>query len=224
MELETYRDILCRQVDLLQAYFDSLAEGAGSPHLKMSWLFAKLRSFFTLGPGDAASNGISASVESIDEVPEEQGPMLEAVAQSPSAPTTPSAQHSHKVMELRPPGASHHSPLPSRFNPSKGHRRTGSDPFAFRPTQLAVARGFSRGHTSHFSSGSAGTPADFSTVDFKGEAITFKATTAGIVSSLSYCIEVMNKREEYWQKKFEKVLPLLLICIEEITLYIIGTR
>ena len=25
-ELETYRDILCRQVDLLQAYFDSLAE------------------------------------------------------------------------------------------------------------------------------------------------------------------------------------------------------
>ena len=27
MELETYRDILCRQVDLLQAYFDSLAEG-----------------------------------------------------------------------------------------------------------------------------------------------------------------------------------------------------
>ena len=28
MELETFRDILCRQVDLLQAYFDSLAEGA----------------------------------------------------------------------------------------------------------------------------------------------------------------------------------------------------
>lgn len=27
MELETYRDILCRQVDLLQAYFDSLSEG-----------------------------------------------------------------------------------------------------------------------------------------------------------------------------------------------------
>lgn len=25
-ELETYRDILCRQVDLLQAYFESLAE------------------------------------------------------------------------------------------------------------------------------------------------------------------------------------------------------
>ena len=45
-----------------------------------------------------------------------------------------------------------------------------------------------------------------SNVDFKGEAITFKATTAGVISTLSYCLEVMNKREEYWQKKFEKVL------------------
>ena len=25
-EMETYRDILCRQVDVLQAYFDTLAE------------------------------------------------------------------------------------------------------------------------------------------------------------------------------------------------------
>lgn len=130
---------------------------------------------------------------------------MSAVAQSPSAPTTPSATHSHnRVLEPRPPGSSHHSPLPSRFNPvAKGHRRTGSDPFAF---QLAVSRGYTRGHAPNFSVGATGgTPSDFSTVDFKGEAITFKATTAGILSSLSYCIEVMNKREDYWQKKFEKV-------------------
>lgn len=153
----------------------------------------------------ASTNGISTSVESIDEVPEEQG--MSAVAQSPSAPSTPSAVHAHRVLEPRPPGTAHHSPLPSRFNPhAKGHRRTGSDPFAFRQTQLAVARGYTRGHTPHFSSGaSGGAPGDFSTVDFKGEAITFKATTAGILSSLSYCIEVMNKREDHWQKKFEKV-------------------
>ncbi len=103
-------------------------------------------------------------------------------------------------------GASHHSPLPSRFTP-KGHRRTGSDPFAFRPAQLAVARGFSRGHGPHF----GGAPLDLANVDFKGEAITFKATTAGVISSLSYCLELMNKREEYWQKKFEKVFLLYLV-------------
>lgn len=162
---------------------------------------------------ESAPNGISASVESIDEVPEEQGvsqsPMeygVSPVTQSPSAPTTPLAQP-HRMLEPRPPGSSHHSPLPSRFNlAAKGHRRTGSDPFAFRPAQLAVARSYTRGHASHFSAlASGGPPIDFSTVDFKGEAITFKATTAGAISSLSYCIEVMNKREEYWQKKFEKV-------------------
>lgn len=150
------------------------------------------------GAADSTPNGISTSVESIDEGPEVGLP----VTHSPSAPTTPSAQHSNKILELRPPGSNsaHHSPLPSRFNP-KGHRRTGSDPFAFRPAQLAVARGFTRGHTPHF-----GGPTDLSNIDFKGESITFKATTAGIISSLSHCIEVMNKREEYWQKKFEKVL------------------
>lgn len=154
---------------------------------------------------EGASNGISTSVESIDESPEEQGSSDPSTAQS-SAPSTPSTQHSYRGLEARPVGPAHHSPLPSRFTP-KGHRRTGSDPFAFRPAQLSVARGFSRGHAPHFTAGGGGgPPPDLSNVDFKGEAITFKATTAGVISTLSYCLEVMNKREEYWQKKFEKVL------------------
>uniref|UniRef100_A0AAR2LKD4 Ceramide transfer protein n=1 Tax=Pygocentrus nattereri TaxID=42514 RepID=A0AAR2LKD4_PYGNA len=41
-------------------------------------------------------------------------------------------------------------------------------------------------------------------IDFKGEAITFKATTAGILSTLSHCIEIMVKREESWQKRLDK--------------------
>lgn len=41
-------------------------------------------------------------------------------------------------------------------------------------------------------------------VDFKGEAITFKATTAGILATLSHCIELMNQREESWKRKLEK--------------------
>lgn len=166
------------------------------------WEAGKLHYNFLIGStsagtgAESASNGISTSVESIDETPEEQHG-ISAIGHSPSAPATPSAPHSHRVLE---PNASHHSPLPSRFNPKAGHRRTGSDPFAFRP----AARGYTRGHTPHISA-AGGIPTDFSTVDFKGEAITFKATTAGIVSSLSYCIDVMNKREDYWQKKFEKV-------------------
>lgn len=42
-------------------------------------------------------------------------------------------------------------------------------------------------------------------IDFKGEAITFKATTAGILSTLSHCIDLMVKREDSWQKRLDKV-------------------
>jgi collagen type IV alpha-3-binding protein len=42
-------------------------------------------------------------------------------------------------------------------------------------------------------------------VDFKGEAFTFKATTAGIIATLSHCIELMSQREEAWKKRLERV-------------------
>ncbi len=41
-------------------------------------------------------------------------------------------------------------------------------------------------------------------MDFKGEAITFKATTAGILATLNHCIELMNQREESWRRKVER--------------------
>lgn len=153
-------------------------------------------------------NGISNSAESLDDLPEENG-----TADSPS-PTF------SRASEPRSPGAMHHSPLPLRLTP-KGHRRTGSDPFAFR--QQPHVRGQSnyylqRSHV-HFqmggcssaaSSASSGVgsmtgPIDASNIDFRGEAITFKATTAGIIMALAHCMDLMSKREELWQKRFEKV-------------------
>merc|ERR1719192_711943 len=41
-------------------------------------------------------------------------------------------------------------------------------------------------------------------VDFKGEAITFKATTAGLLATLQYCTELMGQREEQLKKRLEK--------------------
>ena len=40
--------------------------------------------------------------------------------------------------------------------------------------------------------------------DFKGEAITFKATTAGILATLTHCIDMMQQREENWKRRLEK--------------------
>uniref|UniRef100_A0AAZ3SI55 Ceramide transfer protein n=1 Tax=Oncorhynchus tshawytscha TaxID=74940 RepID=A0AAZ3SI55_ONCTS len=52
----------------------------------------------------------------------------------------------------------------------------------------------------------AANPKGMNGIDFKGEAITFKATTAGILSTLSHCIELMVKREDSWQKRLDKEL------------------
>lgn len=47
-------------------------------------------------------------------------------------------------------------------------------------------------------------PKEINGIDFKGEAITFKATTAGILATLSHCIDLMVKREDSWQKRLDK--------------------
>lgn len=52
------------------------------------------------------------------------------------------------------------------------------------------------------------TPKGINGIDFKGEAITFKATTAGILATLSHCIDLMVKREDSWQRRLEKVCSI----------------
>jgi hypothetical protein len=36
-------------------------------------------------------------------------------------------------------------------------------------------------------------------------ALTFKATTDGVIHNLAFSIELMQKREDIWRKKYEKV-------------------
>lgn len=41
-------------------------------------------------------------------------------------------------------------------------------------------------------------------IDFKGEAITFKATTSAVLTTLQHCLDLFTQREELWKKKIEK--------------------
>lgn len=41
-------------------------------------------------------------------------------------------------------------------------------------------------------------------VDFKGEAITFKATSEGVLATLQHCVELMGQREDAWRRRWEK--------------------
>ncbi|CAG07874.1 unnamed protein product, partial [Tetraodon nigroviridis] len=118
-EMETFRDILCRQVDTLQKYFDSCADAVSRDEFQR------------------------------DTVEEDEDEFL-----------TTRAEGEHN------------------------HNNNGSKEKLFPPAS----------------------PKGMNGIDFKGEAITFKATTAGILSTLSHCIELMVKREDSWQKRLDKEL------------------
>ncbi|XP_006626775.1 ceramide transfer protein isoform X2 [Lepisosteus oculatus] len=117
-EMETFRDILCRQVDTLQKYFDACADAVSKDELQR------------------------------DKVVEDD---------EDDFPTT------------RPDG---------EFL----HNNNGSKEKLFPCVN----------------------PKGINGIDFKGEAITFKATTAGILATLSHCIDLMVKREDSWQKRLDK--------------------
>uniref|UniRef100_A0A8C7QV77 Ceramide transfer protein n=1 Tax=Oncorhynchus mykiss TaxID=8022 RepID=A0A8C7QV77_ONCMY len=129
-EMETFRDILCRQVDTLQKYFDGCADGVSKDEFQR------------------------------DKVVEEDEDDF---------------------------------PTSTRPNGDCLHNNNGSKEKLFLPAS----------------------PKGMNGIDFKGEAITFKATTAGILSTLSHCIELMVKREDSWQKRLDKEGPNSLINEEE---------
>jgi len=41
-------------------------------------------------------------------------------------------------------------------------------------------------------------------MDFKGESITFKATTSGVITTLQHCLEIISQRDEIWKRKLNK--------------------
>jgi len=45
---------------------------------------------------------------------------------------------------------------------------------------------------------------DLDPIDFRGEAITFKATTMGVLSTLQHCLDLMSSESENWKKKLDK--------------------
>ncbi|XP_043085834.1 ceramide transfer protein isoform X1 [Puntigrus tetrazona] len=117
-EMETFRDILCRQVDTLQKYFDGCADAVTKDELQR------------------------------DKIVEDD---------EDGFPTT-------------------------RSDGEFLHNNNGSKEKLFQCLSHKGING----------------------IDFKGEAITFKATTAGILATLSHCIDLMVKREDSWQKRLDK--------------------
>lgn len=41
-------------------------------------------------------------------------------------------------------------------------------------------------------------------IDFRGEALTFKATTQAVLTTMRHCLDLFTQREDMWRKKLEK--------------------
>lgn len=139
MELETFRDIVCQQIDTLQSYFDACAGAGGNQKQSPD--------------GHDIYDGNDALDHDADDEMDELS-------------TTPKPTTFNQVV------ASH------------DHKRTASGSFESGAAVLSIAN--AKG------------------VDFRGESITFKATTAGILATLQHCIDIMNKREDHWQRRLDK--------------------
>ncbi|XP_052132271.1 ceramide transfer protein isoform X2 [Frankliniella occidentalis] len=50
----------------------------------------------------------------------------------------------------------------------------------------------------------SGTVIQSRAVDFKGEAMTFKATTTGVLTTLEHCLEMVRQSEDLWKRRLEK--------------------
>jgi collagen type IV alpha-3-binding protein len=125
LEMETFRDILCRQVDTLQSYFDACASAVANHSIH---------------------DMVSDDLDDIDDLDLTNG---HNVKHSGTFPVQEDSQREKDIVNIL------------------------------------------QQHGAH-------------AIDFKGEAFTFKATTAGILATLSHCIELMSQREDAWRKRLER--------------------
>ncbi|XP_068208689.1 ceramide transfer protein-like [Palaemon carinicauda] len=133
-EIDTYRDILIRQMEALQTYFDACAESA--KEIKNT---------------EATCNGHGLDIEG--------GVEAELAVEC-----------NHNL----------------KGSPIVGGRRLSPSPL---PPQ--ISRETLEKHGAY-------------AIDFRGEALTFKATTAGILTTLGHCVDVMNQREESFKRRLER--------------------
>ncbi|XP_056276136.1 ceramide transfer protein-like isoform X2 [Pseudoliparis swirei] len=159
-EMETFRDILCRQVDTLQKYFDSCADVVSKDEFQRDRVEEDEEDFPTTARPEGEPNHNNGSKEKCE----------------------------------------------FAFGSSLLFENIENDSFALTRKANQVALGYLSFLSSSAPVFSPASPKGMNGIDFKGEAITFKATTAGILSTLSHCIELMVKREDSWQKRVDKEL------------------
>ncbi|CAK9303561.1 unnamed protein product [Gordionus sp. m RMFG-2023] len=225
-EMETFRDILNHQIDNLQHYFDSCLRLNHPPcgngcnnRLRPNVIGESVCTHYENGfkPDDDSDTFNSFSANNIGNATKSQSSQpLATHRRTPSLPVT------SILSKIDLFGAG--SLIREKFNRSlfgecdKPHSERVED----EPTvDTRLIEHFENNGTA--SNGEEGLSANDITLttaedrplkrkngywpqslDFKGEAFTFKATTSGLIATLSHCIDILYQREEHWKKKLEK--------------------
>ncbi|KAJ4434432.1 hypothetical protein ANN_22994 [Periplaneta americana] len=189
-EMETFRDILCRQIETLQGYFDACAEASTS--LKHGTGLQDEHSGTTSNAGELKDKEMHIVLVGrpkgkrhlrrprcrwednikMDLMEEYDGMDWINVAQ------VRDRWLAYVRVNNEPPGSQKAIIMPPCCeNASCVNCMVGSDTAAQ--------------HGAH-------------AIDFKGEAMTFKATTAGVLATLQHCLELLGQREETWRRRLER--------------------
>ncbi|RDD40692.1 Collagen type IV alpha-3-binding protein [Trichoplax sp. H2] len=187
LEMETYREILCRQVDTLQRFFDKCSDAVVEAE-------HKIEEFKRNEPDMADSLRPPSEDIRIDEADSGDDEITEGTTLLPKT-----------LYKLSP-------------------RKSASRIATYTTSRISSLINFTRFSSSYSTSPGSNNISQVansidekeridaitalellkSGIDFKGESITFKATTAGILATLSHCIDLMLTREDKWRKRLER--------------------
>jgi len=217
-EIETFRDILMRQLETLQIYFDNQVFSNNNE------------------PNDAMSNSSALHASSGNNTISDDHSLQSNERRDDPITTTPkltnlanlkatsklntlsmiksscSNQFTSPSINSHPSHQRHHSYSNPQFihqsSQSKHHKRS----FSHNSNNLEILKpgssinSFSESQKSLTSLNSKLNQSSLSSLDFKGEAINFKATTDSLLDTLNVVLEIMQQKEDLLTKKFEQDL------------------
>uniref|UniRef100_A0A1I8G9U5 PH domain-containing protein n=1 Tax=Macrostomum lignano TaxID=282301 RepID=A0A1I8G9U5_9PLAT len=196
-EIDTFREMLIRQVDTLQGYFDLCSQlAASSPAAAVKAGSIDIEDDVVVnGAARGDSSGLKTAEDEVsnnaDDGDDEEDEYEDPAATTITAATMTASQSA---------GSGGGTSLFSFFSrrsaaPSASPAATAAAATAPPPAKSLVDYDsymrLLRQHGGH-------------AVDFKGEANTFRATTAGIIHQMSSCLELMTQREEQWKKRLDR--------------------
>nr|CAD7444555.1 unnamed protein product [Timema bartmani] len=191
-EMETFRDILCHQIETLQSYFDACSEAASA--LKQN----KDRTFGD-GKGDNKISNKDFEADFKENLDKNFKDLVVGTSTDGYLRACPGPETDTLIHLIGKPPPVHSTEIRTSISPSSvvwlnttgalANYATEAD-FTLQP-HSPITKEMILEH-------------GMRSVDFRGEALTFKATTSGVLDTLQHCLDLLTQREELWRRRLDR--------------------